>query len=100
MASPRTKERQAAEKTKRAASSRSTGGAPGSQYPGVLSRLKEEHDLVKDLFDQFEMETEDDRENGKATADQICVRQQDEDIYYEAEEEHHVAEVLISRSRG
>jgi hemerythrin superfamily protein len=78
----------------------------------VLNLLKQEHDEVKDLFDQFEKETEDKPEAGKKTADQICteltrhaemeeqivypaLKKQDEDIYYEAEEEHHVAEMLI-----
>jgi hemerythrin-like domain-containing protein len=111
MPATRTKERQAEARTRRAATSR-TAKSGSAKYPGVLAMLKEEHDMVKDLFDQFEKETETKPEAGKATADKICMeltrhaemeeqivypalQKQDEDIYHEAEEEHHVAEFLI-----
>ena len=113
MASPKTKERQASARTRRSANSRTTTGGSKSQFPGVLELLKEEHDLVKGLFERFEQETEQDPTAGEATAAEICteltrhaemeekivypkLKAQDEDIYLEAQEEHHVAKVLIS----
>ena len=113
MAASRTNERRAEAQKRRAATSRTTKGASKEKYPGILSLLKEEHDEVKDLFDKFEKETESDPAAGKATADKICMeltrhaemeeqivypalQKQDEDIYYEAEEEHHVAEMLVA----
>ena len=113
MASPKTKERQTNARTRRSANSRTTTGNSKTAFPGVLGILKEEHDLVKELFDRFEQETEQDPAAGKATAAEICMEltrhaemeeqivypkleAQDEDIYLEAQEEHHVAKVLIS----
>ena len=113
MATPKTKERQANARTRRTTNARTTPGVSKSKYPGVLALLKEEHDLVKGLFDRFEKETEEDPAAGKATADEICqeltrhaemeekivypkLQQEDEDIYLEAQEEHHVAKVLVS----
>jgi hemerythrin superfamily protein len=109
MAATRTKERQAEARTRRSTNSRTS---KGGKYPGVLAMLKEEHDMVKDLFDKFEEEAQEKPEAGKATADEICMelmrhaemeeqivypalKEQDEDIYHEADEEHHVAELLI-----
>jgi hemerythrin superfamily protein len=113
MATPKTKQRQASARTRRTTSARTTPGASKSKFPGVLSMLKEEHDLVKELFDRFEKETEQDPAAGEKTAMEICteltrhaemeekivypkLKAQDEDIYFEAQEEHHVAKVLIS----
>ncbi|MEX0782383.1 MAG: hemerythrin domain-containing protein [Dehalococcoidia bacterium] len=79
----------------------------------MLATLKEEHDLVKKLFDRFEQETAQNPAAGKATANEICMeltrhaemeekliypalKAEDEDIFYEAQEEHHVAKVLIA----
>ena len=111
---PKTKERQASAATRRTASSRTTSSnGSKTSYPGVLGILKEEHELVKGLFDQFERETEQDPAAGKATAAKICMeltrhaemeekivypklQAADEDIYFEAQEEHHVAKVLIA----
>ena len=112
MATPKTKTRQANARTRRASTSQSTGRSKG-EFPGVLGLLKEEHDLVKELFDQFEEQTETDPAKGKATAEEICMeltrhaqmeeeliypalKSEDEDIFYEAQEEHHVAKVLIA----
>lgn len=109
----RTKERQANARTRRAANSRTSKGGSRSEFPGVLYLIKQEHDEVKDLFDKFEKETESDPKAGKATADQICMeltrhaemeekivypklQAEDEDIYHEAQEEHHVAKLLIA----
>ena len=89
-----------------------TAGTSTRTYPGVLAVLKEEHDEVKKLFDRFEKETKADPAAGKATADQICMelvrhaemeekivypalQQEDEEVYHEAHEEHHVAEMLV-----
>jgi hemerythrin-like domain-containing protein len=113
MPSPKTKQRQATARTRRTANSRTTTGGGRSGFPGVLGMLKEEHDLVKELFDRFEKETEENPADGKATADEICMeltrhaemeekliypalKTEDEDIFYEAQEEHHVAKVLIA----
>src|SRR5512141_2040556 len=81
---------------------------PSSSRPGsVLAMLKTEHKEVKGLFDQFEKETEQSPSAGKATADKICnelirhaemeekiiypeLKSQDEEIFYESTEEHHV----------
>ena len=75
--------------------------------------LKDEHDQVKELFERFEQETAEKPAAGKATADEVCMeltrhaemeekliypalKGEDEDIFYEAQEEHHVAKVLIA----
>jgi hemerythrin superfamily protein len=108
--SAKTKERRAAAQTRRSTNSRS--GSSKTKLPGVLAFIKEEHDEVKKLFDTFEKQTEDDPAAGLETAQQICMeltrhaemeekilypklQEEDEDLYYEANEEHHVAKVLI-----
>lgn len=113
MATPKTQERQASAQTRRTANSRTSSNGSKSQFPGVLAILKEEHALVKGLFDQFEKETEESPAAGKATADKICMeltrhaemeekivypklKAEDEDLYFEAQEEHHVAKMLIA----
>jgi hypothetical protein len=73
LAATRTKERQAEARTRRTSTARTTKGGSSSKYPGVLNLLKQEHDEVKDLFEQFEKETEDKPEAGKKTADHICM---------------------------
>jgi len=79
----------------------------------VLQSLKDEHEMVKELFDRFEKEAEENPANGQATAAEVCVeltrhaemeeklvypalKAEDEDVYYEAQEEHHVAKLLIA----
>lgn len=113
MATATTKDRQANARTRREANSRTQKGGSKTQFPGVLGILKEEHDLVKDMFERFEQETENDPAAGAAIAAEICteltrhaemeekivypkLEAQDEDIYLEAQEEHHVAKVLIA----
>ena len=80
--------------------------------PGILTLLKEEHDEVKDLFDEFETQAESDVAAAAPTAETIMrelvrhaemeerivypgLQEADPDTYFEAHEEHHVAEVLI-----
>lgn len=113
MANAKTEERQAKAPTRRTAGSPTSTGTSKSKYPGVLGILKEEHDLVKGLFDRFEKETEQDPAAGVATLAEICMeltrhaemeekivypklQAEDEDVYLEAQEEHHVAEMLIA----
>jgi hemerythrin superfamily protein len=110
MPKPKTTERRTRARTHRAATSKSKTAAESGD---ILALLKEEHDEVKALFDQFESEADEDPKAGKATADKILaelmrhaemeeqivypsLKEQDEDVYYEAHEEHHVAELLMA----
>lgn len=80
--------------------------------PGILGMLKQEHDEVKELFSRFETEAQKDL---PGTADMVAtilreltrhaemeeqivypaLMAAEPDIYHEAHEEHHVAELLI-----
>lgn len=101
------------ERTSASSRPNSTTSRPGS----VLAMLKTEHKEVKGLFDQFEKETQQSPSAGKATADKICselirhaemeekiiypeLKSQDEEIFYESTEEHHVVEMLITEIRA
>ena len=101
------------ERTSASSRSSSSSSRPGS----VLTMLKTEHKEVKELFDQFEKETEQSPSAGKQTADKICnellrhaemeerliypeLKSQDEEIFYESTEEHHVVEMLITEIQG
>lgn len=91
----------------RAASSRGS-----ANLPGILGMLKEEHDEVKSLFDRFEKEADRDLQGAARLVDTVLqelmrhaemeeqivypgLRQADSDVYHEAHEEHHVAELLM-----
>ena len=91
----------------RKSSSRSSGN-----LPGVLALLKEEHDEVKSLFDKFEKQADRDLQGASQLVDTIlqelmrhaemeeqivypALQEADGDVYHEAHEEHHVAELLV-----
>lgn len=92
--------------------------ASGSgKYPGVLALLKEEHDEVKQLFDSFEQQAESDIRGAALLVDRILeeltrhaemeeqivypgLQEEDDDVYREAHEEHHVAELLMGEIAG
>ncbi len=78
----------------------------------ILDLIKQDHDQVKELFQRFEETYESDRQQASEIAQQIIsdltthseleeelvypsLKQQDERLFYEAREEHHVAEVLL-----
>jgi hemerythrin-like domain-containing protein len=84
----------------------------GGQFPGVLALIKKDHDEVKELFESFEQEAESDLEGSAEIAKKIIseliqhteleeqivypgLKKQDADTYYEATEEHHVADLLM-----
>ena len=84
----------------------------GMFRPKILDLIKEEHDRVKDLFNQFEGQVRSDQGQAEVTARQIIteleghtqreeqlvyprLRELNTDLFYEAEEEHHVADLLI-----
>ncbi len=112
MPTTKTSTRQADARTRRASNPR-TGAAAKNAGSGILAILHAEHELVKGLFERVETETEDNPAAGAATAAEVCaeltrhatmeeqlvyaaLKEQDEDLYYEAQEEHHVAKVLIA----
>lgn len=96
------------------ARSRSSGGGrsrSGGKDLGVLALLRQEHDEVEQLFKEFE------KSQDSALVEQICMelmrhaemeeqivypalREADPEMYYEAHEEHHVAELLVGEVRG
>lgn len=84
-----------------------------SDTSDILAILKEEHEEVKGLFKAYIKESDKDATAGKATVDTIltelgrhaemeeaivypALSDADEDLYHEAHEEHHVAEVLMA----
>ncbi|MGE5597170.1 MAG: hemerythrin domain-containing protein [Hyphomicrobiales bacterium] len=86
-------------------------------YPGVLQLIKQEHDEVKQYFDEFEKQSEKDLAGTRQLVDVIldelmrhaemeeqlvypALEQQDEELYHEAHEQHHVAELLIQELQG
>jgi hemerythrin superfamily protein len=79
---------------------------------GILSLLKQEHTEVKDLFEQYEKAAEKDPRAGSETVGKViselmrhaemeeqivypALKREDSEVYYEAHEEHHVAELLM-----
>lgn len=79
---------------------------------GILGLLKQEHTEVKDLFEQYEKAAEKDAKAGSETVDKViselmrhaemeeqivypALKNEDSEVYYEAREEHHVAEFLM-----
>jgi hemerythrin superfamily protein len=84
--------------------------------PGVLGVIKDEHDEVKNLFKEFDRVIDRDKSRAKMISDEITtsllahtkleedivyptLKKQDESLFYEANEEHHVADVLINEIR-
>lgn len=84
-----------------------------SVEPEVLNIIKEEHTKVKKLFREFEKAITSDTEEAAKLSQQIIddlklhtmleesiiyplLKEKDESIFYEAQEEHHVADVLIT----
>jgi hemerythrin superfamily protein len=84
--------------------------------PGVLGVIKDEHDEVKNLFKEFAGALDRDKSRARTLADEITtnllahtkleedivyptLKQQDASLFYEANEEHHVADVLINEIR-
>ena len=91
---------------------RSNGNSQVSTLPHVLGQIKKEHKEVKDLFKQFEEKKESDTSKAKEIAHKIMeeialhsqmeekliypqLRELDEELFYEAQEEHHVVKLLI-----
>ncbi len=83
-----------------------------SKDSGILKLMKQDHDQVKQLFRQFDRTIEKDQSEAKSIADKIIselqlhtqleeqivyphLKAQDEKLFHEAEEEHHVAEFLM-----
>jgi hemerythrin-like domain-containing protein len=102
-----------ATKTRSATASRSTKGSrKRTARPEILVLLKKDHDNVKRMFREFERSAKDDSERAGQVAEEIftelkvhteCeerivyprLRRLDEEIFHEAEEEHHVVDVLM-----
>jgi hemerythrin superfamily protein len=78
----------------------------------VLDLIKEDHDQVKDLFQEFQEMVGHDKSTAKSISTQILtdlkmhaeleekivyprLKEQDEELFQEAHEEHHVADLLI-----
>ncbi|MCC7364087.1 MAG: hemerythrin domain-containing protein [Dehalococcoidia bacterium] len=95
--------------TSKSPRSRSNGSG---ELPGILAVLKQEHEEVKQLFDDFETRAERDLEGSATIVEQIlqeltrhaemeeqivypALQSADSDTYHEAHEEHHVAELLM-----
>lgn len=87
-----------------------------STNSGVLKIIKEEHDEVKGLFKEFASAIDRDKKKAKSLSEEILtsllahtkleedivyptLKKQDESLFYEANEEHHVADVLINEIR-
>ena len=87
--------------------------ATKAKEPEVLALLKADHTKVKKMFREFEETVETDTEQAHAISQQILtelrlhtemeeqiiyplLKGQDEKLFYEAQEEHHVAKTLMS----
>jgi hemerythrin-like domain-containing protein len=85
-----------------------------SKNPEILQLLHLEHEEVQELFEQFRksMSTKNGQNKAQSTSEQILndlklhteleekivypsLKEQDANIFYEAEEEHHVVDLLI-----
>jgi hemerythrin superfamily protein len=83
-----------------------------STLPQVLGQIKKEHEEVKDLFKKFEDKKDSDTSKAKEIGHKILdeltrhaqmeekliypqLRPLDEELFYEAQEEHHVVKLLI-----
>ncbi|MEX2238227.1 MAG: hemerythrin domain-containing protein [Dehalococcoidia bacterium] len=105
----------------RSTTSRSTTGratsARRSTQPQILALLKTDHDKVKKMFRQFERMVETAPQDAAGLSQEIIrelelhtkleedivypsLQQQDEDLFHEAHEEHHVADLLIKEIQG
>ncbi|MBM3924881.1 MAG: hemerythrin domain-containing protein [SAR202 cluster bacterium] len=94
------------------ATKRSNGNSKVSTLPQVLELIKKDHDEVKGLFEQFEEKKEDDTSKAKELVHKIMdevtlhsqieekliypqLKQLDEELFYEAQEEHHVVKLFM-----
>jgi hypothetical protein len=94
--------------TTRSRASRSTT----NRQPEILNLIKKDHDEVKKMFKKFEKDVESSPQQAHTLGQQIIselelhtkleeqfvypdLEKQDEDLYHEAEEEHHVADLLM-----
>jgi len=104
----------------RQSSSRSRNGERGQSkagqskaMPEILTLIKHDHEAAKKLFKEFEQVAQSDHEEAGALGQQILeeltlhaeleeqtiypwLQKKDEHLYHEAEEEHHVAKLLIA----
>lgn len=79
----------------------------------ITEILEQEHDEVKELFEQFQVEIEGNKRKAGALLNKIVseleghtkreeklvyphLKELDEDLFFEAHEEHHVADLLIA----
>lgn len=102
---------------KQSAKSSRSSSAGSSSAPGVLTLLKQEHDEVKAMFSKFETQAARDLQGTRTLADTIIneltrhaemeeqivypgLEEEDTDVYHEAHEEHHVAELLMAELSG
>ncbi|HET9200908.1 MAG TPA: hemerythrin domain-containing protein [Dehalococcoidia bacterium] len=91
--------------------------ATNSSQPEILNLLKKDHDEVKRMFKQFEKDVERSPQQAATVGHKILselelhtkleeaivypdLQRQDEDLYHEAEEEHHVADLLMKEVQG
>ena len=103
-----------ATRTESKTATRSTNGRRKrtSRNPEILVLLKKDHDTVKKMFREFERSAKSDSNRAGQVAEEIftelkvhteCeerivyprLRRVDEEIFHEAEEEHHVVDVLM-----
>lgn len=87
--------------------------ATRSKEPEILALIKSDHTKVKKMFKEFEETVETDTQQASEICDQILaelslhtemeeqiiyplLKGQDEKLFYEAQEEHHVAKTLMS----
>ena len=107
----RTRSRAAATRKTTSSATRSTR-RPANSQPEILNLLKKDHDQVKKMFKQFEKDIEKSPQQAQGLGQEIIselelhtkleerivypdLQKQDEDLYHEAEEEHHVADLLL-----
>ena len=109
---------QTARSKSRSSASSSTPRRPSSRTnPGVLAVIKQEHEEVKQLFEDFQGAADQDPASAMDIARTIfadlnlhtrleetivypSLKQEDEEIYSEAVEEHHVADILIAELKS